>query len=532
MALQVKRCTEETRKSSTTVLQEGQPLYTMDTNKLYIGDGNTEAKNLQGTHIGLNIENGTGKHSIIQVPLQYGKNEDSTLKYGNIATGSDAIALGISSEATNSRAVAIGNGAKALANTSFVIGQVNTAETDASGTFIGGNSNTGSTQYSFIFGTKNKMISSGAVTKIDCSANLISGDSNTLTDAHASSIIGSNNTSGRLTRVVDGKKERANNNHIFGSENVAYGQWVCSTGRLNKASGWYLDQIGFGNFARSASSNYFYNPNRPDKTKVCLDDPSPADVPLYHTHQLGNNLIVGRWHTTQIGEYNHTNKYNAIEFGVNVSPNLDKPEDNPIRSTPLSITRQGKALYGVPYQTYCQNGEDVFEKDIRSSDFNKYELANHGYVDETTQALALNFEGILNGKVSELQTSIDTNIGDVRGELNDLTGYVDNKDAQTLTGAKNYTNSELDKLDHSFNSDVSQTITYIGQNNGHLIATINPIQIDKSQVTDLEQDITGLYTACDNLETDIDNVNRRIDNVSAGIVPISYDAENGILIIG
>lgn len=449
---------------------------------------------MKGTQIGLNIENGTGKHSIIQVPLQYGKNEDGTLKYGNIATGSDAIALGISSEATNSRAVAIGNGAKAGGNTSFVIGQVNTAEETASGTFIGGNGNVAYIPYSLVFGTKNQLKLSEGFSVTDCSANLISGDINTLYDADTSSIHGYGNLSGRLSELDTGIKA---SNHILGAHNISYGTSVYTVGNYNKASGWYLDQVGHDNFAVSASNNYFYNPSRSDKTKPFIADfakdengnylSTSDNVPLYYTHQFGNNLIVGRWHTTQIGEYNHTNKYNAIEFGVNVSPNLDAPGDNPIRSTPLSITRQGKALYGVPYQTYCELGEDVFEKDITIPDFDQYELANHG--------------------------------------------YVDNKDAATLSSAKSYTNTQINELDvDEIKGSVGKTITKISETDGKISATMEDIQIDKWQVNSLITDINDLQLSISNKATEI--YNYISSNVEAAIVPISYNSETGVLKIG
>lgn len=46
MAIQILRGNSTTRASSQTVLEDGQPLYEKDTNKLYVGDGTTQAKNL------------------------------------------------------------------------------------------------------------------------------------------------------------------------------------------------------------------------------------------------------------------------------------------------------------------------------------------------------------------------------------------------------------------------------------------------------------------------------------------------------
>ena len=47
MAIKLLRGNSTTRASSQTVLEDGQPLYEKDTNKLYVGDGTTQAKNLR-----------------------------------------------------------------------------------------------------------------------------------------------------------------------------------------------------------------------------------------------------------------------------------------------------------------------------------------------------------------------------------------------------------------------------------------------------------------------------------------------------
>ena len=46
MAIKILRGNSTTRASSERVLEDGQPLYEKDTNKLYVGDGTTQAKNL------------------------------------------------------------------------------------------------------------------------------------------------------------------------------------------------------------------------------------------------------------------------------------------------------------------------------------------------------------------------------------------------------------------------------------------------------------------------------------------------------
>lgn len=47
MAIKLLRGNSTTRASSQRVLEDGQPLYEKDTNKLYVGDGTTQAKNLR-----------------------------------------------------------------------------------------------------------------------------------------------------------------------------------------------------------------------------------------------------------------------------------------------------------------------------------------------------------------------------------------------------------------------------------------------------------------------------------------------------
>ena len=46
MAIKILRGNSTTRASSERVLEDGQPLYETDTNKLYVGDGTAQAKNL------------------------------------------------------------------------------------------------------------------------------------------------------------------------------------------------------------------------------------------------------------------------------------------------------------------------------------------------------------------------------------------------------------------------------------------------------------------------------------------------------
>jgi hypothetical protein len=477
MAIQIKRGGENLNPTTADshTLEDGQLFYSKFNNQTYIGDNGKPISQLK-PKISSWLEPGEG-NGAIQSTHKYLAESYHGEDYSNEAKGSGSLALGgYGNKALGTRSVALQNQSKSLANTSFVIGQVNTAETTASGTFIGGNGNIGYIPYSFIFGTKNELKLSDGFSVTDCSANLISGDMNKLYDARTACIMGSNNTSGRLKELDKGIKAA---NHISGANNISYGSSIYTIGNHNKASGWYLDQIGYGNFAVSNSSNYFYNPNINEKPHI--GNPTVDDTPLYYTHQFGNNLIVGRWHTTQIGEYNHTNMYNAIEFGVNVSEDLDKPEDNPIRSTPLSITRQGKALYGVPYQMYCENGEDVFEKDIRSSDFDQYELVTRGDVEQT----------------DDYRTNYAYSEHPEKRFL-----YFNQQGAYNLhSAATSYTNTRINELDvntftHS-EKEVTTVVSAVIQNNGKISVTKSPInaytktQVD-TKIEDIDTRIDGL----------------------------------------
>lgn len=217
--------------TSDVVLDDRQLFYSKFNNKLYIGDGVSALKDLSGTEIGLNIENGIGKHSIVQVPLQYGVDENGALLYGNTATGSDSIALGISSVAKDSRAVAIGNKCESCGNTSFTIGQENTNYGPATFTCGNGNivgfalndgkeyfddANDGArrSRYSLVSGHKNKVrakfsLVSGSENNVSsnsfpvnydssnvsapCENVLISGYRNKVTNVISSLVTGSNN---------------------------------------------------------------------------------------------------------------------------------------------------------------------------------------------------------------------------------------------------------------------------------------------------------------------------------------------------
>lgn len=79
MAIQVKRCTKESRAQSTQVLEAGQPLWERDTNALYVGDGTTQAKQLEAITAG-RVDNYTTHMIVIEGEVQGSKVTTSSAK--------------------------------------------------------------------------------------------------------------------------------------------------------------------------------------------------------------------------------------------------------------------------------------------------------------------------------------------------------------------------------------------------------------------------------------------------------------------
>lgn len=192
---------------------------------------------LADNNINLNLVNGEGVHSLIQVTNHYA-NEDGTNDWLNEATGSDAIALGIGSKATNSRAVAIGNRCNAEGNTAFVIGQTNTAK--GSAVFMGGINNFSDekTHYSLIFGENNQVTNNSNM-------NMVLGENNTLSDnLFGGTVFGNGNT-------VKGGEDGTFSYHnlVFGDTNTAsLANYSTFIGKANTGTKTYGSTfVGYGN---------------------------------------------------------------------------------------------------------------------------------------------------------------------------------------------------------------------------------------------------------------------------------------------
>ncbi len=209
MAIQFKRSTEASRAESEVILEQGQPLYTTDANMLYIGDGVTEAKDLHGTAIGLNVENGAVEPT--ENELYKGGSIISAWKYDDdavytiaelpVASGHESIAWGKSCKATGKRAVAIGNNNKSGGNCSVAMGQSNTVApltgSSGSGTFVLGYANTATRNYSFTVGCKNT--NNGEATVI------LGAENNSGTNTTKAVLIGEKNTANSNSQVIIGR---------------------------------------------------------------------------------------------------------------------------------------------------------------------------------------------------------------------------------------------------------------------------------------------------------------------------------------
>lgn len=159
MSIQLKRCNEATRINSNTVLESGQPLYETDTKLLYIGDGTTEAKNLQSVNSKLNIKNGTAVATVDGQQVSGGSVISASLydddaKYTEEqlpkATGHESFAWGKNCKALGKRCLAFGNGAQATGNTSIALGQ--TLLSDRNGAFVTGQGHITHREYQTIVG--------------------------------------------------------------------------------------------------------------------------------------------------------------------------------------------------------------------------------------------------------------------------------------------------------------------------------------------------------------------------------------------
>ncbi len=484
MALQVKRCTEEVRKISEIVLEDGQPLYTTDTHKLFIGDGTTFAKDLEGTDIGLSIENGTGKHSLVQIPLQYGTNEDGSLKYGNIATGSDAIALGISSQALNSRAVAIGNGCISGANTAFTIGQTNKNYANGSFTFGNGNiagtisydadgttliaGNDSGSQYSIVGGLKNNhrgqhCITVGEENTVESNSTgsttstITAGLKNIVKDAIASAIFGGSNT-------VDGSSLEygANYNIVAGTQNILKSNYSVIFGLRNKI-------------------------NHPDGSGhsfvVGVDNYTQADA----TFLLGRGLYSTNGNQVVIGKYNDYYNNNSLFIVGNGS-------DSSNRSNAFEVRNSGE----------IKSSGVVTSKGIRTVDGGIFVGATIDEDNSTTNStIALNKDGsarfsgeITSPTITNITSTIQS-LGQTKADkATTLSGYgitdaytkteVDNKDTATLNSAKSYTDTTVGALDGTYkNHSAYRTVDTISQTDGKVNVSYKDIEITKNHITDL-----------------------------------------------
>ncbi len=208
MAIRFMRCTDAIKNASTTVLESGQPLYNPDTSELFIGDGQTQSKDLKtvtpftasdGAYTALlgTANNSKGDRSIV---VGHGNNITTTAEYANnIVVGANNTChqisggtIGASNKIGSDVAVADGSilyrgytvtykTAKGYSNNSLVVGAANVLVPggyDSSNPDKTATANVGN----MIGGYRNK-IQGG-------SANILTGEDNTIEGFTGSSLFG------------------------------------------------------------------------------------------------------------------------------------------------------------------------------------------------------------------------------------------------------------------------------------------------------------------------------------------------------
>lgn len=123
MAIRFMRCTDATKSASTTVLESGQPLYNTNTSELFIGDGQTQVKDLisitpyaAGTGFGSVIS----KYSVNLGPV--GSSGVGSASYKAEATGRNAAALTARAKAQGDSSIAAGWAATAYTKADIALG--------------------------------------------------------------------------------------------------------------------------------------------------------------------------------------------------------------------------------------------------------------------------------------------------------------------------------------------------------------------------------------------------------------------------
>lgn len=215
MSIQLKRGLSSARKNSEIVLEDGQPFFEKDTDKLYVGDGSTQLKNLKAITTA-NLDSGTGKYALQQTvsanTFSFAENNNAK------AVELDASLKGtITNGGTGEYSTSLGGKAAAMGRKSF-----------ASGTNV-----IAKGQYSFV-----------------------NGD-NTVALGQSSHAEGSKTTASGIASHSEGTESWASNlgSHAEGNKTEATGEFSHAEGNQSKSVGDVSHAEGFNTTAAGNSSH-------------------------------------------------------------------------------------------------------------------------------------------------------------------------------------------------------------------------------------------------------------------------------------
>ena len=395
MSIRFMRCTDATKSASTKVLESGQPLYNPDKSELFIGDGQTQAKELKNITPFVASD---GAYTALLGTANSSTGDGSIQQRGTIVTGKNAQANGLGSIAFGGfrgdkptgvpddedritiakgiQSFAFGAGNYAHGNWSVAGGKDSDAY-QQTGIAIGGKCQAGFTEEEFNEIYPNGTDDSGRVYSSSYSNATAFGSENKAR-AKNSAAFGDGNT-------VDGKTATS-----FGQQNT-----IGKTAPLAFVSGYY-NRIGESQGGEGCA--VFGSNNNVTGTRVFISGSSNVVQPgtvdaLVSGQGLNTYLQNGTYGTSTlkclIGSYNsYLDAESVFVVGNGTSS---------ARSTAFDITVRGTArCYGVPSVT-----EDSVEL-VRGSDL--YSTKNE-------------LEDKIDTIQNELENKIDQNGDELRGEL-------------------------------------------------------------------------------------------------------------------
>jgi hypothetical protein len=325
MAIQLLRGTTAQIANNTNKSIAGQPLYDIDKHILYIGDGETAINELEGTNIGLNIENGTGSHSIEHI-----LSIDGT-RY-NRAEGAYSVALGQQGIAYGRGSISVGNstqaGVKDLAEWKSLPNK-ETATQDDMNKY---------NRYQFVIGASNKALG-----------------------GHSFAGGGFSIATG-LESFAFGYEAKASNDYSIslGYQTLANGLRSIALGTKSIASGENAIAIGYGSEAHGDDAiaigwNSPYYSNKVTGTKslaIGIGNTVESDNVIsigYHNRiagekknifQLGYNLSSEYENTIALGHYNKDRYVDNVNKGILLSVGNGTAS---ARSNAFEVLRDGRA---------------------------------------------------------------------------------------------------------------------------------------------------------------------------------------------